>query len=180
MSYLEERYKKMSSELGKALNISNVMAIPKIDKVIISVGLGSYLRKGGELDEAIKLVTGVAGQKPCTTLAKVSVAAFKVREGMVSGLKVTLRKERMHAFLERLLFVGMPRERDFWGLSPSAHDGRGGFAFGMSGLNQFPEVNQIKDNLGMNITIQTTAKKPKHAKLLLEMMGFPFIGGVQS
>ncbi|CUH95161.1 50S ribosomal protein L5 [Propionispora sp. 2/2-37] len=177
MARLKEKY---TNEVAKALmekfGYKNVMEIPKIEKVVLNMGVGEAVGNPKALDAAVGDLTTIAGQKPVVTRAKKSIAAFKIREGMAIGTKVTLRGERMYQFLDKLLNVALPRVRDFRGVSPRAFDGRGNYTLGVKEQLIFPEIEYDKiDKLrGMDIIIVTTAKTDEEARELLRLMGMPF------
>ena len=171
---------KFKSEIGPALmkdlNINNVMQMPKLEKVTVNVCMGEAVKNPKLLDTAAKELTAITGQKAVITKAKKAIANFKLREGMPLGTKVTLRKDKMWTFVEKLIHISIPRVRDFRGLSPKGFDGRGNYNFGMKEQIIFPEIDYDKvDKVrGMNITINTTAKTDAEGKALLEALGFPF------
>jgi large subunit ribosomal protein L5 len=177
MNRLQERYKKeVAPALIKSFNFKNVMQIPRIDKVVVNIGLGEAMAEPKALDAAISDLMQITGQKPVTTKARKSIAAFKLREGSTIGTKVTLRGERMWAFLDRLMNVALPRVRDFRGVSANAFDGRGNFTLGLRDQLIFPEIEYDKiDRLrGMEVTIVTSAKTDDQARVLLQLLGMPF------
>ena len=170
--YLSEVAKAMMDKFG----YKNIMEIPKVEKVIINMGVGEAVANPKVLDAAIGDLTLISGQKPVITRAKKSIAAFKLRQGMPIGTKVTLRGERMYHFLDKLLNVSLPRVRDFRGISPKAFDGRGNYALGMKEQLIFPEISydKIDKTRGMDIVIVTTAKTDEEARELLKLLGMPF------
>ena len=170
--YLEE----VAPALMKKYEYKSTMQIPKIDKVVISVGAGDCKDNAKGLDAVIKDISAIAGQKAVPTAARKSVANFKLREGMNVGCKVTLRQDRMWEFLDRLLNVALPRVRDFRGINPDAFDGRGNYSLGLKEQIIFPEIDydKIEKLRGMNIAICTTAKTDEEARELLSLMGAPF------
>lgn len=170
--YVDEVMKAMMEKFG----YKNVMEIPKIEKVILNMGVGEAVGNPKVLDAAINDMTTIAGQKPVVTRAKKSIAAFKIREGMPIGAKVTLRGERMYQFLDKLLNVALPRVRDFRGVSPRSFDGRGNYTMGVKEQLIFPEIEYDKvDKIrGMDIIIVTTANTDEEARELLRLMGMPF------
>lgn len=170
--YLEE----VAPALMKKYEYKSTMQIPKIDKIVISVGAGDCKDNAKGLDAVIKDITAIAGQKAVPTAARKSVANFKLREGMNVGVKVTLRQDRMWEFLDRLLNVALPRVRDFRGINPDAFDGRGNYSLGLKEQIIFPEIDydKIEKLRGMNIAICTTAKTDEEARELLSLMGAPF------
>lgn len=171
--YLEE----VAPALMKKFEYKSPMQIPRIDKVIISVGCGDCKDNAKALDAVMKEISAIAGQKAVPTKAKKSVANFKLREGMNIGVKVTLRQDRMWEFLDRLLNVALPRVRDFRGISPDSFDGRGNYSFGIKEQIIFPEIDydKIEKLRGMNIAICTTAQTDEEARELLTLIGTPFI-----
>ena len=170
--YLEE----VAPALMKKYEYKSTMQIPKIDKIVISVGAGDCKDNAKALDAVIKDITAIAGQKAVPTAARKSVANFKLREGMNVGVKVTLRQDKMWEFLDRLLNVALPRVRDFRGINPDAFDGRGNYSHGLKEQIIFPEIDydKIEKLRGMNIAICTTAKTDEEARELLSLMGAPF------
>jgi large subunit ribosomal protein L5 len=154
----------------------NVMEVPRLEKVVINVGLGEAIQNPKAIDAAIEDIRAITGQQPVVTRAKKSVAAFKVREGMRIGVKVTLRGSRMYDFVDRLINVALPRVRDFRGISPRAFDGRGNYTLGLKEQLIFPEINydKIDKVRGMDITLVTTAKNDEEARELLKLIGMPF------
>ena len=174
---LKERYQKeVAPALMKALNLSNVMEVPRITKVVVNIGLGEALDNPKALDAAVGDLVTITGQKPVVAKARVSIAAFKLREGLSIGAKVTLRGERMWSFLDRLMNIALPRVRDFRGISPDSFDGRGNYTLGLREQLVFPEIEYDKiDKLrGLEITIVTTARSDDHGRQLLQMLGMPF------
>ena len=177
MNRLQEQYQKnVAPALLKSLDLENVMQIPRIKKVVVNIGLGEAMADPKALDAAVSDLTQITGQKPVTTRARKSIAAFKLREGVIIGTKVTLRGERMWAFLDRLVNVALPRVRDFRGVSPNAFDGRGNYTLGLRDQLIFPEINYDKiDKLrGMEVTIVTSAETDDQARALLQLLGMPF------
>lgn len=177
MNRLVEKYQKTVIEsLMKQFNYSSVMQCPKVEKVVINMGVGDAIANPKALDEAVAELTQIAGQKPVITKAKKSIANFKLREGMPIGCKVTLRGEHMYEFLDKLINISMPRVRDFRGVSNTAFDGRGNYTLGVKEQIIFPEINFDKVNKvrGMDIVIVTTANTDEEAKALLAGMGMPF------
>ena len=174
---LKERYQKeVAPALRKSLNLSNVMEVPRIQKVVVNIGLGEALDNAKALDAAVGDLTQVTGQKPVITKARKSIANFKLREGRAIGAKVTLRGERMWSFLDRLMNIALPRVRDFRGVSPDAFDGRGNYTLGLREQLVFPEIEYDKiDKLrGLEISIVTTARTDDQGRQLLQMLGMPF------
>jgi large subunit ribosomal protein L5 len=171
---------KYNDEVTKGLmekfGYKNVMEIPKIEKVVINMGVGEAVSNPKILDVAVNDMMTIAGQKPVVTRAKKSIAAFKIREGMPIGAKVTLRGQRMYQFLDKLLNIALPRVRDFRGVSPKSFDGRGNYTMGIKEQLIFPEIEYDKvDKIrGMDIIIVTTAKTDEEARELLKLMGMPF------
>ncbi len=177
MNILHERYKKeIAPALFKAFNFKNVMQVPRIEKVIVNIGVGEALDNPKALEAAVGDLTTVTGQKPVTTKARKSIANFKLREGRLIGAKVTLRGDRMWAFLDRLLNIALPRVRDFRGVSANAFDGRGNYTLGLRDQLVFPEIEYDKiDKLrGMEVTIITSARDDEQARALLQLLGMPF------
>ena len=177
MNRLVEKYQKTVIEsLMKQFNYSSVMQCPKIEKVVINMGVGDAIANPKALDEAIAELTQLAGQKPVITKAKKSIANFKLREGMPIGCKVTLRGEHMYEFLDKLFNISLPRVRDFRGVSTTAFDGRGNYTLGVKEQIIFPEINfdKVSKVRGMDIVIVTTANTDEEAKALLAGMGMPF------
>ena len=177
MNRMLERYQQeVVPALQNAFNYKNVMELPKITKVVVNIGLGEAMGNSKALDAAITDMTTITGQKPIQTKARKSIANFKLREGVIIGVKVTLRGERMWFFLDRLLNVALPRVRDFRGVSADAFDGRGNYTLGLKDQLIFPEIEYDKiDKLrGMEITIVTTAKNDEHARAMLGFLGMPF------
>ena len=178
MNRLLEKYKDtVKPSLMKEFNYSSVMECPKLEKVVINLGVGDAIENPKALEEAVNELTAIAGQKPVITIAKKSIANFKLREGMSIGCKVTLRGERMYEFLDKLMNVSLPRVRDFHGVSATAFDGRGNYTLGIKEQLIFPEINFDKVNKvrGMDIVIVTSAKTNKEAYALLEQLGMPFV-----
>jgi large subunit ribosomal protein L5 len=174
---MQEQYQKeVAPALYKEFDFKNVMQVPRVEKVVVNIGLGEAMADPKALDAAISDLTQITGQKPVTTKARKSIAAFKLREGVTIGTKVTLRGERMWAFLDRLLNVALPRVRDFRGVSPNSFDGRGNYTLGIQDQLIFPEIDYDKiDKLrGMEVTIVTSAKTDDQARALLGLLGMPF------
>lgn len=177
MTRLKERYlNEVRSALGKEFGYQNVMAIPKIEKVVVNMGLGEATSNPKVIDAASEDLARVTGQKSAVTRARKSVAAFKVRQGMPIGAMVTLRGERMYEFLDRLVSTALPRVRDFRGISPKGFDGRGNYTMGLRDQLIFPEIDYLKvdKTRGMNVSVVTTAKSDEEARRLLQLLGFPF------
>ena len=174
---LEERYtKEIKDALMKKFEYKSVMQIPKLDKVVINIGLGEAKENAKAIDSAVNDLALITGQKPVVTKAKKSVASFKVREGMNIGCKVTLRGAKMYEFVDRLFNAALPRVRDFRGINPNAFDGRGNYSLGIKEQLIFPEIDYDKiDKLrGMDIIFVTTAQSDEEARELLTLMGAPF------
>jgi large subunit ribosomal protein L5 len=177
MSRLRERYEKEAIPgLKKEFGYDNVMAIPKITKVVVNMGLGEATQNAKIVDTGADEVGRITGQKPVITRAKKSIAQFKVRKGMPIGTMVTLRGERMWEFLDRLISVALPRVRDFRGVSPKGFDGRGNYTLGLKDQLLFPEIDYMKVDKarGMNISVVTTAKTDEESRKLLQLLGVPF------
>jgi large subunit ribosomal protein L5 len=174
---LREHYKKnVIPGLTKEFGYKNVMAVPKIDKISINIGLGEATQNPKLMDGAVNELSAIAGQKPVVTKAKKSVAAFKLREGMPIGCMVTLRGDRMFEFFDRLVNVALARVRDFRGISSKSFDGRGNYTLGLKDQLIFPEIdyNKVEKTKGMNICITTTARTDAEGLALLKQMGMPF------
>jgi large subunit ribosomal protein L5 len=174
---LREHYRKsVIPALNKDFGYKNPMAVPKVEKVSINIGLGEASGNSKLMDGAVAELAAIAGQKPVVTKAKKSIAAFKLREGMSIGCMVTLRGDRMYEFLDRLMNVALPRVRDFRGVSPKSFDGRGNYTLGLKDQLIFPEIdyNKVEKTKGMNISITTTAKSDAEGLALLRHMGMPF------
>ncbi len=179
MARLKDKYvNEIMPALQKEFNYTNVMAIPKLDKVIINIGLGEAIQNPKALDAAVEDIIAISGQKPVITRAKKSIAAFKLRDGMPIGVKVTLRGDRMYEFIDRLFNVALPRVRDFRGVSPKSFDGRGNYSLGLKEQLIFPEIDYDKiDKIrGMQIAFTTTAETDEEGKALLKHLGMPFAG----
>jgi large subunit ribosomal protein L5 len=175
--YLKERYQKeIVPDLEKALNIENPMEVPRVQKVVVNIGVGEALDNARALDAAVEDITTITGQKPIITKARKSIANFKLREGRAIGVKVTLRGERMWSFLDRLMNIALPRVRDFRGISPDSFDGRGNYTLGLREQLVFPEISydQIDKLRGLEVTIVTTARSDDEGRQLLRMLGMPF------
>ena len=174
---LRKRYfEELRPALMKELGLDNPMAAPRLEKVVINMGVGEATQNAKVLDPAVAELAQITGQKPVVTRAKKSIAAFKVREGMPIGCMVTLRKDKMYEFLDRLVNVSLARVRDFKGVSPKGFDGKGNYSLGIKEQLIFPEINYDKvDKIkGMNITIVTSAKSDEEGRALLKLMGMPF------
>ena len=177
MSRLKEIYKSEIVEaMTKKFGYKNVMEVPKLDKVVINMGVGDAVSNAKNLDKAVEELTLITGQKPMITKAKKSIAGFRLREGMPIGAKVTLRGERMYEFLDKLVSVSLPRVRDFHGVSKKAFDGRGNYTLGIKEQLIFPEVDyDLVDKVrGMDIVIVTTANSDEESRELLTQLGMPF------
>jgi len=177
MSRLKERYKKeIVPQLLKLGGYKNVMEVPRLDKVVLNIGLGEAIQNAKALEAAESDLTAISGQHPVTTRAKKSIAAFKLRTGMLIGLKVTLRGERMYHFFDKLVNVVLPRMREFQGVSPDSFDGRGNYTLGLKEQIVFPEINYDKiDKLrGLEMSIITSAKTDDGGRQLLALLGMPF------
>jgi large subunit ribosomal protein L5 len=169
-------FEELRPALQKELGLKNHMAVPKLEKVVINMGVGEATQNAKVLDPAVAELAQITGQKPVVTRAKKSIAAFKVREGMPIGCMVTLRGDRMYEFMDRLLNVALPRVRDFRGVPTKSFDGRGNYTLGLRDQLIFPEIDyaKVEHQKGMNITIVTTATSDEHARALLKSMGMPF------
>ena len=177
MNRMRERYhKEIAPALFKAFGLKNVMQVPGIEKVVVNIGMGEALDNPKALESAVADLAQITGQRPVMTKAKKSIANFKLREGRLIGTKVTLRGDRMWAFLDRLLNVALPRVRDFRGVSANAFDGRGNYTLGLKDQLVFPEIeyDKIDKVRGMEITIVTSAKDDDQARALLQLLGMPF------
>jgi large subunit ribosomal protein L5 len=177
MARLAELYnKEMVPQLMKDQNYGNIMEVPKLVKIVLNMGLGEAIQNVKILDSAAEELAAIAGQRPVITKAKKSIAGFKLRQGMPIGCCVTLRREKMYEFLDRLVSVSLPRVRDFKGISGKAFDGKGNYSLGVKEQLIFPEIDYDKvDKIkGLNITIVTTAKTDAEGKALLKLMGLPF------
>jgi large subunit ribosomal protein L5 len=174
---LKTRYKsEIRGKLREQFKYSNDMQIPRLEKIVINMGVGEATQDGKKLTSAIEALTAIAGQKPVATKARKSIAAFKLREGMSVGAKVTLRKDQMYEFLDRLVTIALPRVKDFRGLNGKSFDGNGNFAMGIKEHIVFPEIDydQIDQLWGMDIIVCTTARTNDEAKALLKEFDFPF------
>ena len=174
---LRTKYKEeIRAQLKDTLELDNIMLVPKIEKIVLNMGVGDAVGQAKLLEGALSDMETIAGQKPVVTRAKKSLASFKLREGQAIGCKVTLRGDRMYEFLDRLISLAIPRIRDFRGLPPKAFDGNGNYTFGVTEQLMFPEIDydQVDTTRGMDITIVTTAKTNEHGKALLEAFNFPF------
>jgi large subunit ribosomal protein L5 len=180
---LKSRYNNtIKAELAKQLGIENEMQIPKLEKIVINMGVGRATQQPSLLEKAVEDLTVISGQKPIITRAHTSIAGFKLREGQAIGTKVTLRGDRMWEFFDRLLAVAIPRIRDFRGLPAHSWDGRGNYTFGLNDQTVFPEINvdKVDAQRGMDITIVTTATTNEGGKALLDAFGFPFKKGAEA
>ncbi len=179
MARLKEKYLALRPEIQEALGIKNVMEIPALEKIIISVGAGFAMKDNKLIQNIEDTITTIAGQKASVIVAKKSVAGFKVREGMPVGVRVTLRGENMYNFLDRLVSIALPRVKDFRGVPRNGFDGRGNYNFGLQEQLIFPEVSydSIMQIHGMNITVVTAADSDKAGMVLLEKLGMPFTKG---
>ena len=177
MSRLKDKYlKEIVPKLIETYKYNNIMEVPKIEKVVVNMGLGEAIQNIKILDSAVKELADITGQKPVITRAKKSIAAFKLRAGMPIGCMVTLRRERMYDFLDRLINLSLPRVRDFRGISGKAFDGRGNYSLGIKEEIIFPEINydSLDKVKGLNVAFVTTAKTDEEGKELLKLMGMPF------
>lgn len=177
MERLKERYRaEIAPMMGEEFGYKNVMQIPRLEKIVVNVGLGEALQNAKALDAAVKDVATISGQRPVITRARKSIATYKLRAGNPIGVKVTLRGDRMYAFLDRLVNVALPRMRDFRGVPRDAFDGRGNYTLGLREQILFPEIvyDQVDRVRGMEITIVTTAGTDEEARRLLEHLGMPF------
>jgi len=176
-SHLKERYRnEVAPALLKEFNYKNPMQVPKLNKVVVNIGMGEVIQNPRAIENAVADLTAITGQRPVVTRARRSVASFKLREGMQIGCMVTLRGERMYTFLDKLLNVALPRLRDFQGVSPDAFDGRGNYTLGLREQLVFPEIDYDKvDKVrGMEISVVTTARSDQEGRRLLALLGMPF------
>ena len=176
MSRLQEEYKKnISSQMMSKFNYKNFYQIPKLQKIVLNMGVGEASQDRKKIEAAVEEMALIAGQKPIITVARKSIATFKIRTGMPLGVKVTLRGNRMYEFVDRLVTIALPRIRDFRGLKKNCFDGRGNYSFGIKECTVFPEINVDKlDKVrGLDITINTTATHDEQALLLLKSLNFP-------
>ena len=174
---LKSEYRaRIRAAMKEQFGYTNEMQIPKLDKIVLNMGIGEAVADSKKAQTALKDLMAIAGQKPVATKARKSIAGFKLREGMVVGAKVTLRKDRMYEFLDRLITIALPRVKDFRGLKATSFDGRGNYALGLKEHLVFPEINydQIEQIWGMDIIVCTTAKTDQEAKALLKEFQFPF------
>ncbi|MCL2789332.1 MAG: 50S ribosomal protein L5 [Desulfobulbus sp.] len=177
MATLKEQYdNELKGALQKQLGVTNVMDIPRIEKIVLNMGLGDAVQNPKIVEKAAQELTLIAGQKAVVTKAKKSIATFKLRAGMPIGARVTLRKERMYDFLSKLINIALPRVRDFRGVSPKGFDGKGNFSMGVTEHIIFPEIDydKIDQIRGLNVTIVTSAKNDENARALLDALGMPF------
>ena len=177
MSRLREHYEKVvKPNLVKEFGYENPLQAPRLEKIVINMGVGEAVQDGKRVDAAVQELSLITGQKPVVTRAKKSIATFKLRQGMPIGAKVTLRKDRMWEFLDRLVTIALPRVRDFRGLNPKSFDGRGNYALGIKEHIVFPEINYDKvDQIwGMDVVVCTTARNDGEAAALLKLLNFPF------
>ncbi|NMA13024.1 MAG: 50S ribosomal protein L5 [Chloroflexi bacterium] len=180
MNQLKEKYmNEVLPAMQSTLKLENVMLYPKVEKVVVNIGLGEAIDNPKALDAAVNDLMQITGQKPVVTKARISVANFKLREGRQIGAKVTLRGEKMWAFLDRVLNIVLPRVRDFRGVSPDSFDGRGNYTLGLKEQTLFPEIDyeKIDKVRGMEITIVTTAQNDDQARVMLGLLGMPFRKG---
>jgi large subunit ribosomal protein L5 len=174
---LKERFEKeIRPELVKELGLKNPMQAPRVEKVVVNMGLGEAIQNGKILDASLEQLTAITGQKPVVTKARKSIANFKLRQGQSIGAMVTLRGDRAYEFLDRLLNVALPRVRDFKGVSPKAFDGKGNYTLGVKEQIIFPEINydKVEKIKGLNITVVTTARNDEEGRVLLRHLGMPF------
>ncbi len=177
MSGLKDKYvKEVRNEMMKKFEYDNIWEVPRLEKVVINMGVGEAKENPKLLDAAVRDLSVITGQKPVVTKAKKSVASFKLREGMSIGCKVTLRGQRMYHFLQRLINTALPRVRDFRGISPKSFDGRGNYSLGLKEQLIFPEINydDVEKIMGMDITIVTSSKTDEESRELLRLLGMPF------
>ena len=177
MNRLQEKYNNLvKPELINQFNYSSTMQIPRLEKIVVNMGIGDAVSNSKVLDDAVAEMQAITGQKPVITKAKKSIASFKLREGMPIGCKVTLRGERMYEFLDKLISISLPRVRDFHGINENAFDGRGNYTLGVKEQLIFPEINfdNIKKLRGMDIVIVTTANTDEEGRALLSLLGMPF------
>ena len=175
MATLQDRYKnEIAPQLKEQLGLDNVMEVPRITKITLNMGVGEAVGDKKVMENAVADMTRISGQKPVVTVARKSIAGFKIRDGWPIGCKVTLRRERMYEFLERLISIAIPRVRDFRGISPKSFDGRGNFAMGVTEQIIFPEINydEVDTLRGMDITITTTARNDDEGRALLRAFNF--------
>jgi large subunit ribosomal protein L5 len=176
---MKQRYRdELVPQLQQELGLDNVMQVPRLDKIVVNMGIGDAVKDGRLLDAALDDLTVITGQRPIVTKARKSIAGFKLREGMAIGAKVTLRGDRMWEFYDRLVSLALPRIRDFRGMSPRSFDGHGNYTMGVTEQLIFPEIDydKVVQVRGMDITIVTTAATDDEARSLLAALGFPFMG----
>lgn len=174
---LSERYQKeIRQKLQKDLGLKNINSVPALEKIKVNIGIGTYMRNSKDYSEIAENVTMITGQKPVVSKARVAISNFKLRVGMPVGLSVTLRKQKMYDFMDRLVNIVLPRVRDFQGVSPKSFDQKGNYSLGLKDCSVFPEldIEDIAKIHGLQITITTTAENPEQGKALLTEMGFPF------
>jgi len=174
---LRKKYKdEIVPQLMKDFSFKNIMQVPKLERIVVNMGLGEAVQNAKLVESAVEELTAITGRKPVITRAKKSIASFKLREGMPIGVMVTLRGEQMYDFLDRLVSIALPRTRDFKGISPKSFDGRGNFTLGIREQIVFPEINYDKiDRIkGMNVTLVTTAETDEQGRALLKSLGMPF------
>lgn len=174
---IKEKYEsEVVPEMMKKFNYKNKMAVPKIEKIVLNMGLGKAREDSKIIEEAVEVISTITGQRPVVTKSRKSISNFSLRKGMPVGCKVTLRKSKMYEFLDRLINIALARIRDFQGTSPKSFDGRGSYTLGIKEQLVFPEMDfdKVKTTLGMNITIVTNAKTDEEAKKLLSYIGMPF------
>ncbi len=179
MATLKDKYRdEIAARLKEELGLANVMEVPRITKITLNMGVGEAVGDKKVMENAVSDMEKISGQKPVVTLARKSIAGFKIRDGWPVGCKVTLRSDRMYEFLERLISIAIPRIRDFRGISPKSFDGRGNFAMGVTEQIIFPEINydQVDTLRGMDITITTTARTDEEGRALLRAFNFPLKG----
>lgn len=179
MARLKEKYRdEIAARLKEELGLANVMEVPRLTKITLNMGVGEAVGDKKVMENAVSDMQKISGQKPVVTLARKSIAGFKIRDGWPVGCKVTLRSDRMYEFLERLISIAIPRIRDFRGISPKSFDGRGNFAMGVSEQIIFPEINydEVDTLRGMDITITTTARTDEEGRALLRAFNFPLKG----
>lgn len=177
MNRLQEKYnKEVMPKLKEELGVKSILAVPRIEKVVVNAGLGKSIQDPEYVEKAVSVLSRITGQQPVKTKAKKSISNFKVRKGMIVGAKVTLRGEQMYAFLDKLFNVAFPRVRDFQGVSRTSFDKKGNYSIGFREHIVFPEISsdEIEKIVGLEITIATTASTPKEGLRLLELMGMPF------
>ena len=174
---LKEKYtNEIIAQLEKDLQIDNINMVPRLEKIVVNMGVGEAASDSKQLDAAMNDLRTITGQQPCVTRARKSIAGFHIRQGMAIGCKVTLRGDRMWEFLDRLLAIALPRVRDFRGISPTSFDGSGNYSLGITDQTIFPEIDydKVDRTRGMDITFVTTAENNEQAKALLDAFGFPF------